>query len=123
MGAVLIGVVPSPPEVLPRSRLYVTPLVVLAFQLSSTECVPVPERLMVVGEPVALLATLTFAPVTAPPFVGENVTVRVTDCPGIRTVPFDTPLTENPAPVVATAEIVMFELPLFVSTVGKELVP
>jgi hypothetical protein len=38
---------------------------------------------IVIGEPVALLAIVTLAPVTVPAVVGANVTVNVTDCPGV----------------------------------------
>lgn len=67
------------------------------------------------GEPVALLAIFTLAPVTAPAVVGANVTVSVADCPGVRIVVFDTPLAVNPAPAVVTPETVMLEFPLFIS--------
>jgi len=55
---------------------------VLAFQLSDTVCctaaTPVPDKLTVEGEFVALLVIET-DPVTAPAVVGANVTVTVTD--------------------------------------------
>jgi hypothetical protein len=76
---------------------------------------PVPETLTVVGEFVALLVTLTLAPVTAPAVVGSNVTVSVAVCPGVRIVPLVTPLALNPAPVVVSPEIVTLEFPVFVS--------
>jgi len=72
---------------------------------------------IVVGEPVALLAMLTLAPFTAPGVLGANVTVSVADCPGVSIVPFDTPLALKPAPVTVTPETVMFEFPLLVSVV------
>jgi len=81
----------------------------------------VPERLTAVGVLVALLATLTPAPVTAPAVVGSKVTVRVAVCPGVRTVPFVTPLALNPAPVVVSPEIVTLEFPLLVSVEACEL--
>ena len=96
-------------------------MVGLAAHCSKTESVPVPDKLTVVGEFVALLVIVTLAPLTAPAVVGANVTVRVEDCPGVSTVPFGTPLALNPAPVTVTPEIVMFELPLFVSDVVSEL--
>lgn len=113
----LIGVVPSPPEVVPRNTLYVTPPVGLAFQLNTTECVPVPDKVTVDGEFVALLAIVTLAPVIAPPDVGANVTVSGTDCPGPSTVPFAIPLAVNPVPVTVTLEIVTFAFPLLVTEV------
>jgi hypothetical protein len=95
------------------------PEVGLAFQFNATECVetawPVPDRVTVVGEPVALLATLTLAPVTAPATVGANVTVSVAVCPGDRIVLLATPLALNPAPVTVTLEMVTLEFPLFVN--------
>lgn len=78
-GEVLIGVVPSPPTEVPRNTLYVTPPVGLAFQLNTTECIPVPDKLTAAGELVALLAMLMFAPLTTPPNIGANVTVKGTD--------------------------------------------
>jgi len=117
----LMGDVPSPPLLVPRKTLYVTPDVELVDHCGKTVCVPVPDRLIVVGELVALLAIVTLAPLTAPAVVGANVTVRVADCPGVSTVPFEIPLALNPAPVVVTLEIVMFEFPLFVTDVVSEV--
>ena len=92
--------------------------------MSKTKWDPVPDKLIVVGELVALLVIATFAPLTAPGVVGANVTVRVADCPGVSTVPFEMPLALKPAPVSATLEIVIFEFPLLVSNVVKdELLP
>lgn len=73
------------------------------------------------GEFVALLATLALAPVTAPAVVGSNVTVNVAVCPGVRIVPFETPLALNPAPTVVRAETVRFEFPVLVSVEVSEL--
>lgn len=120
--AELIGVVPSSPDDVPRNTLYVTPPVGLAVHDSATQCAPVPVRVITAGELVALLATLTFAPLTAPPDVGANVTVNVVDCPAVNTVPPGTPLALKPAPVAVTPEIVTLEFPLFVSDVVLELV-
>jgi len=96
---------------------------VLGDHKTTTECIPVPVRPMVKGELAALLAMLTFAPVTGPPEVGANVTVNVADCPGVSVVPFGIPLALNAAPVTVTPEIVMFEFPLFVKEVVSELLP
>jgi hypothetical protein len=70
---------------------------------------------------VALLAMVTFAPLTAPAVVGAKVTLRVTDCPGVSVMPPDTPLALKPVPFVVTLEIKMFEFPLFVTDVDSEL--
>jgi len=83
--------------------------------------VPVPDSAIVVGELVALLAMDTPAPLTAPAVVGANFTVSVADCPGVSMVPFEIPLALKPAPVTVTLEIVMFELPLFITDVVSEL--
>jgi hypothetical protein len=85
--------------------------------------VPVPLNPIAVGEFVALLAMLMFAPLTAPAEVGAKVTVSVADCPAVRTVPLGTPLALNPAPVTVIAEIVTFAVPLLVSKVVCELLP
>jgi hypothetical protein len=84
-------------------------------------CIPVPDNPTVVGESVALLVMATPAPLTVPAVVGAKVTVRVADWPGVSTVPLEIPLALNPAPVTVTPEIVMFELPLFVTDVVSEL--
>ena len=55
----------------------------LAVHCSKTECVPVPDKLIVVGELVALLVMVMLAPLTIPGDVGANFTVRVADCPGV----------------------------------------
>src|ERR1700683_1705934 len=61
------------------------------------------------------------APVTAPAVVGSNVTVSVAVWPGVRIVPFVTPLALNPAPVAVSPDIVTLALPVFVSVEVCEL--
>ena len=46
--------------------------------------------------------------------------LSVADWLDVKTVPADTPLTLNPAPVTATLDIVTFEFPLFVSVTPDE---
>src|SRR5262249_45517430 len=75
---------------------------------------------MVVGEPVAVLATNTL-PVTFPEPEGAKLTLSVADCPGVRVVPLATPLALKPAPEIVTAEIETLELPEFVSVTGRVL--
>lgn len=58
---------------------------------------------------------LTLAPLTAPPEDGSNATVSVTDWPGCRVVPLETPLAEKPAPFTVTPEMTTLEFPLLVS--------
>jgi hypothetical protein len=80
---------------------------------------PVPERLTAVGEPVALLATLTL-PLTAPPLVGSNVTESATDWPAPSTVPASEPAAVKPFPDKVTLEIVTLALPVLVRVVESE---
>ena len=63
-----------------RYTLYPETVEVLAVQFSATECVTgavaVPERVIVAGEPVALLTIVTL-PLSVPAAVGLNCTVIV----------------------------------------------
>jgi hypothetical protein len=99
---------------------------VLAFQVSVTECAtgwtPVPERVIVAGEFVALLATVTL-PVRLPAAAGENVTSSVALCPGARIRPVETPLAVKPGPARVILEIVTFEVPAFESVTPIVLLP
>jgi hypothetical protein len=81
---------------------------------------PLPDKLIVAGEFVALLAKLTF-PLAAPAAVGANWTVTGTDCPAVKVSPELTPLTVNPAPETFTADIVTLEFPVFVKAALKSL--
>ena len=90
----------------------------LEIQVSATEweavCVPAPEREIVAGEFVALLATVTL-PDKLPAAAGENVASNVADCPGDRTRPAETPPSEKCAPEALTFDTVTLEFPAFVS--------
>jgi len=68
---------PLPLTVL-RYTLYPDTVEVLAIQLSATECcsTAVPDRVTVVGDPVALLA-IVILPLTLPATVGLNTTDSV----------------------------------------------
>lgn len=96
----------------------------LAFQFNDTVCcvaaTPVPDRLTVEGEFVALLVIETEPP-TAPPVVGAKVTVTVTDWFGVSVSPAVSPLTVKPAPLTFTAEIETLAFPLLVSDTLCEL--
>jgi hypothetical protein len=50
-------------------------------------------------------------PDTTPAAAGAKVTVTVTDCPGVRTVPMGRPLTLKPAPEMDTFEKVRLDPP------------
>ena len=69
----------------------------LGFQVSATEggtvCAPSPEREIVAGEFVALVATVTL-PGKLPVAAGVNVASKVADCPGAKIKPAETPLVE-----------------------------
>jgi len=58
---------------------------------------PVPESEIVAGEPLALLARVTF-PVTLPVPVGANFTENELFCPGVKVNGVEMPLRLNPAP-------------------------
>ena len=62
---------------------------------------------------MALLAT-EILPVTLPAVAGAKVAVKVAVCPEFRITP-ETPVALKPAPETVTFEIVMLELPAFVS--------
>jgi hypothetical protein len=87
----------GPPETWERYTSYPATDEVLGVQVSATEwetvCVPSPEREIVAGEFVALLATVTL-PGKLPAAAGENVAFKVADCPGARIKPAETPLAE-----------------------------
>lgn len=74
---------------------------------------PVPVR--VTAGVVGALLLIFIAPVTAPETVGANSTLRFADWFGARVVPDAMPVELKPAPEIATAEIVRFAVPLFVS--------
>lgn len=86
----------GPPLVVPRYTLYPTTVEVLAVQVMVTECwtgaTPVPVRVTVAGDPVALL-TMEILPFTAPGAVGLKSTVRMRFCDGER-------VTGAPPPVI-----------------------
>ena len=83
-------------------------------------CTPLPERVTVAGEFVALLLAVTL-PVMLPVAEGAKLTLKVAFCPGVRTVPVETPLTLKPAPDTLTPEIATLELPEFVRVTGRVL--
>ena len=78
-------------------------------------------RPTIAGELTALLAIVTLAPFALPVLAGENVIINAADCPGIRTVPLETPLALKPTPVTETVEIFMLEFPVFVNVELNDL--
>ena len=79
-----------------------------------------PDREMVVMELVALLATITL-PFTAPAADGAKVTFNTAEFPAAKVRPEETPPVLTPAPDIATFEIEMVVLPVFVRVTDKML--
>ena len=67
---------------------------------------------MVVGDPVALLVTVT-VPLRAPAVIGENTTLNVIRCAAASVTGVLAPLSAKPVPVSVMPEIVTLELPVF----------
>jgi len=82
-------------------------------------CTPVPDKLIVAGELVALLVTTTL-PEAVLDSDGANVTFTLVLCPGLKMMP-DRPVTLKPGPETLTLEIVALELPELVRVALKEL--
>lgn len=87
----------GPPETSERNTLYPATTGVLEVQVSATKwetvCVPFPEREIVAGEFVALLATVAL-PGKLPLAAGVNIAANVADCPDARIKPLEIPLAE-----------------------------
>ncbi len=81
---------------------------------------PVPLRLTLLGEFVALLVTVTL-PVKAPLVAGANVTFNVAICPAATTCPVEIPVALNPAPDTVTFDTVTLEDPAFVNVTESAL--
>jgi len=69
---------------------------------------------MVVGDPVAVLVTIT-VPVSDPAEVGLKITPKVMACPDVSVTGVPAPLSVNPAPFSAIPETVTLALPVFVA--------
>ena len=80
---------------------------------------PVPDKLIVVGELAALLVTTTL-PDTTPDPEGAKLTFTLMLCPGLKMMP-DRPVALKPEPETLTLEIVALELPELVRVALKEL--
>jgi hypothetical protein len=89
---------------------------VLAVHVNNTECetlaTPVPDSVIVAGEPVALLTTV-IAPIKLPAVVGENSTPKVRLCEGASVTGVLAPLSAKLEPVKDICDIVTLELPAF----------
>jgi len=74
-------------------------------------CTPVPLRVMVEGELVALLTTATL-PERLPVEAGANATLKVVDCPAASVTGSVIPLVLKPAPVALICEMETLEFPV-----------
>lgn len=83
---------------------------------------PVPPREMDSGDPTALL-TSEMAPVALPEAVGANETLKVAVPLGVTVSGAVSPVIANPAPETLACEIVVFDVPAFVSVIVSELLP
>ena len=90
---------------------------VLAVHDRLTLCVtitaPVPESVIVAGDPVALLVTVTL-PLTLPVTAGLKSTLKVRLWPAFKVVGTLKPLVAKPAPVTVAVEIWSSDPPLLV---------
>jgi hypothetical protein len=93
---------------------------VLGSQIRVTECGD-PDSVMVAGEFVALLVTVTL-PDTPPAVVGVKTTLRVAVWPAVKVSGGVRPLELKPEPEVVIWEILTLELPVLVSVTDCELV-
>jgi hypothetical protein len=87
---------------------------------ASCGCVPVPLKLIVVGEFGALL-TIEMLPLALPAAVGANLALNVVLNPAPNVSGVVIPVVPNPAPATVTEEIVTVALPPFVSVMVCEL--
>jgi len=69
---------------------------------------------MVLGEPVAVLVTVT-VPLTFPAVVGAKMTLNVRVCAGLSVTGVPAPVRLNPAPLSVICDIVTFALPELVT--------
>ena len=86
----------------------------------SCDCVAVPDplRLIVSGDPGALLVT-EMRPLALPAVVGENATVKELVALGFK-VPAENPLSEKPVPEVLAADTETGAVPVLVSVTETE---
>jgi hypothetical protein len=76
----------------------------------------------VFGELLALLVMVTF-PVTLPVVLGANTTPSSAVCPAAIVAPATPLFTANPVPLTETPEIVMLDVPVFLTATPSVLVP
>lgn len=100
--------------------MYPETVEVLAVQFRETEwvvdCTPVPESAIVVGEPVAVLVTVT-EPESLPAVVGAKITLNARLCPAVSVTGVLAPLSVNPAPFSVILETLTLAFPEFVTVI------
>ena len=80
-------------------------------------CIPVLLKLMVNGEPLALLVTVT-VPVAFPTAVGVNFAVKLKVWEAATVAGVLTPVKLNPVPLTVMLDIVAAAFPVFVSVIN-----
>jgi len=83
------------------------------FTVWGTDCTPVPDSVIVAGEPVALLVTVT-VPLRPPVVAGLKTMPNVIACEGLRVTGAPAPVRLYPVPPAAICEICTSELPVLV---------
>ena len=96
------------------------PKLKVAGETLKPACAPVPDKLIVSGDPGASLVTL-IVPVALPAAVGANLTLSVTVCEAFKVAGVVTPVTLYPVPVATTLEMCTAALPEFVSVMFCEV--
>ena len=79
-------------------------------------CTPAPLKLMVSGDPPALLVTVT-VPVAFPTAVGANFAVKLSVWEGATVAGVLTPVRLNPVPLTVMLETVAAAFPVLVSVI------
>lgn len=92
--------------------------VTVKFTIGTT---PFPDNVIVVGEFVALLVSVTF-PLAAPPAAGMKTALNVVDCPAFSVSGSVRPVVEKPLPVTPELEMVTLVLPVFVTVIACEFI-
>ena len=80
------------------------PKLKVAGETLKPACAPIPDKLIVSGDPGASLVT-RIVPVALPAAVGANLTLSVAVCEAFKVAGVVTPVTLYPVPVATTLEM------------------
>lgn len=80
-------------------------------------CTPVPDRAILAGDPLAVLATVT-EPESVPALVGLKITLKDVLWPALKVIGVLAPLNEKPVPPAVIWETVTLALPVLVTVTG-----